>query len=165
MHELSFPYNPRSNGLAESGVKIVKNLLQKCLNERGDMQRVLYEWRNMPKSHGFSPAQLLFGRSQNMLLPQPHSAFAPIDFYEAAVARDQLFSSQTDHYIRDKVSLEELSPGMPVRVQQESTGLWNLTGVIIEARPDKLSYLVEIDGRIYVRGWNKLQVQGGRGSS
>ena len=92
-----------------------------------------------------------------MLLPQPQSAFAPIDFHEAAVARDQLFSSQADHYNRDKVSLEELSPGMPVRVQQESTGLWDLTGVIFEPRPEKLSYLVEIDGRMYVRGRNKLK--------
>ena len=38
MNELLSPYNPRSNGLAESGVKIVKNLLQKGLNKRGDMQ-------------------------------------------------------------------------------------------------------------------------------
>ena len=74
----------------------------------------------MPKSHGFSPAQLLFGKSQYMLLPQPQSAFSPIDFHAAAVTRDQLFSSQAEHYNRDKVSLEELSPGMPVRVQQEA---------------------------------------------
>ena len=32
-HELALPYNPRSNGLSESGVKIVKNMLQKCINE------------------------------------------------------------------------------------------------------------------------------------
>ena len=70
-HELASPYNPRANGLAESVVKVVKDLLLKCMGEKGDMQRILYEWRNMPKSHGFSPAQLLFGRSQNMLLPQP----------------------------------------------------------------------------------------------
>ena len=44
-----------------------------------------------------------------------------------------------------------------VPVPQESTGLWDLTSVIIEARPDKLSYLVEIDGRVFVRGRNKLK--------
>ena len=32
-HELSAPYNPRSNGLAESGVKIVTSILIKCLGE------------------------------------------------------------------------------------------------------------------------------------
>lgn len=109
-HELLSPYNPRVNGLAESGVKVVKNLLLKCTHERGDMQRVLYEWINMPKAHGFSPAQLLFGRSQNMLLPQPPAAFLPIDFSEAAAARDQLFDSQAGHHNTDKVNLEQLSP-------------------------------------------------------
>ena len=63
-HELSSPYNPRANGLAESGVKIVKNLLLKCMNERGDMQRVIHEWS----------------------LPQPHTAFTHIDFNKAANA-------------------------------------------------------------------------------
>ena len=92
-----------------------------------------------------------------MLLPQPQTAFTSIDFHEAAVARDQLFSSQAAHYNRDKVSLDELSPGMPVCVRQESTGLWELTGVTVEARPDKLSYLVEVDGRLYVRGRSKLK--------
>ena len=51
-HELSSPYNPHDNGLAESGVKIVMNMLHKCLGEGKDMQRVLYEWRNLPKQHG-----------------------------------------------------------------------------------------------------------------
>ena len=37
-------YNPRSNGLAESGVKIVKDMLHKCMGESKDIQRVLYEF-------------------------------------------------------------------------------------------------------------------------
>ena len=87
-----------------------------------------------------------------MLLPQPHTAFSPIVFNKAALAKDQLFSSQAAHFNSDKVSLGELSPGTPVHIQHESTRLWELTGVIVEIRPDKLSYLVEIDGRLYVRG-------------
>ena len=42
-HELSAPYNPRSNGLAESGVKIIKSILVKCLGEGKDVHRTLYE--------------------------------------------------------------------------------------------------------------------------
>ena len=156
-HELASPYNPRANGLAESGVKVVKDLLLKCIGEKGDMQRVLYEWRNMPKSHGFSPAQLLFGRSQNILLPQPAAAFLPIDFKEAAVARDQLFSSQADHNNRNKVNLEQLSPGQPIRVQNEHTGQWDLTGTVIDIRPDGLSYLVDIEERTFIRGRPELK--------
>ena len=111
----------------------------------------------MPKAHGFSPAQLLFGRSQIMLLPQPAAAFSPIDFKQAAVARDQLFHSQAGHYNRDKVDLEQLSPRQSVRVQNESSGLWDLTGEVIDIRPDKLSYLVDIEGRTFLRGRAKLK--------
>ena len=35
-HELSSPYNPQANDLAESGIKNVKNLFLKCMNERGE---------------------------------------------------------------------------------------------------------------------------------
>ena len=37
------------------------------------------------------PAQLMFGRSQNTLLPQPAKAFAPIDLKVAAAAKDKAF--------------------------------------------------------------------------
>ena len=66
-HERSAPYNQRSNRLAKLGVKIIKLILIKCLGEGKDIQCALYEWR-------YAPAQLMFGRSQNMLLPQPAKA-------------------------------------------------------------------------------------------
>ena len=100
-HEVSSPYNPRANGLAESGVKMVKNMLHKCLGEGKEMQRMLYEWRNLPKHHGYSPAQLMFGRSQQLLLPQPAGAFSPIDMVEAAAAMDKKKSAAGVHYDRD----------------------------------------------------------------
>ena len=98
-HEL-----PGSNGLGESGVKIVKSILIKCLGEGRDVQRALYEWRNAPRAHGFSPAQLLFGRSQNTLLPQPASAFKTVNFSEAAESKDKLFDGQKAAYDRGKKS-------------------------------------------------------------
>ena len=92
-----------------------------------------------------------------MLLPQPAAAFSPIDFKQAVVARDQLFLSQTRHYNRDKVDLEQLSPGQPIRIQNESNGLWDVTGEVIDIRPDKLSYLIDIEGRTLVRGRAKIK--------
>ena len=83
--------------------------------------------------------------------------FIPIDFSEAALARDQLFNSQAGHYNRDKVNLEQLSLGQSVRVQNESTGLWDLTGTVIDIRPDGLSYMIDIDGRTFMRGRPKLK--------
>ena len=120
-HELSAPYNPRSNGLAESGVKIIKSILIKCLGEGKDFQRALYEWRNKPLAHGFSPAQLMFGRSQNMLLPQPASVFNPVSFSEAAEGKDKHFEGQEEAYNRDKRNLRMLAPDEKVRVQCEKT--------------------------------------------
>ncbi len=50
MHELSSPYNPQSNGLAESAVKSMKHLVKKC-NETGqDKEIALHEFRNFPGS-------------------------------------------------------------------------------------------------------------------
>ena len=46
-HELSAPYNPRSDGLAEFGIKMVKSILINFLGEGKDVQRALYEWRNV----------------------------------------------------------------------------------------------------------------------
>ena len=151
-HKLSSPYNPRANGLAESGVKIVKNMLHKCLGEGKDKQRVLYEWRNLPKQHGYSPAQLMFGRSQQLLLPQPAGAFSPIDMVDAASAMDKKFETAAAHYDRDKVSLPALQPGQHVLIQCDKSKKWNCRGEIIDVRPDGLSYLVNFEGKVIVRG-------------
>ena len=151
-HEVSSPYNPSANGLAESGVKIVKSILIKCLGEGKDIQRVLYEWRNAPRNHGFSPAQLLFGRSQRMMIPQPAAAFEQVNLVEAAVQKDKLFAATQEHYNRDKLSQPKLLPGQLVRVQQEKEKTWKKLGTIIEMRPDGQSYFVNIDGSIFLRG-------------
>ena len=65
-HDMSSPYNPQANGLAESAVKTVKNMLKKCLEQGEDAQTALYECRNLHREHGFSPTQLLFGRRQRI---------------------------------------------------------------------------------------------------
>ena len=67
-HEVSSPYNPKSNGLAEAAVKSIKYLLSKCISSGQDCNQAVYEWRNVPRSHGYSPAQLLSGAAST-----PHS--------------------------------------------------------------------------------------------
>ena len=49
------------------------------------------------------------------------------------------------------MALAKLSPGQAVCVQSKFGGLWELTGMIVEMRPDRLSYMMEINGRMYVR--------------
>ena len=67
-HELSAPYNPKSNGLAKAGVKSVINILKKCVSSGADADFMLYKWRNVPRADGYSPSQLMFGQSQRTCL-------------------------------------------------------------------------------------------------
>ena len=97
-HELSAPYNPKSNGLAEAGVKSVKNILRKSVSSGANAERMLYEWRNVPRSDGYSRAQLMFGRAQHTSLPTLHSQNVPIDFKTAASSKNAVHArSKLDH--------------------------------------------------------------------
>ena len=113
-HELSAPYNPKSNGIAKAGVKSVKNILRKCVSSGADADFMLYEWHNVPWPDGYSPSQLMFGRSQCTCLPSLPSQLALIDFNQAALSKDSAHSgSKTDHD-RSKLSLPLFSPGQLV---------------------------------------------------
>eukprot|EP00096_Caligus_rogercresseyi_P008108 TRINITY_DN2646_c0_g2_i2.p1 TRINITY_DN2646_c0_g2~~TRINITY_DN2646_c0_g2_i2.p1 ORF type:complete len:1290 (-),score=97.72 TRINITY_DN2646_c0_g2_i2:320-4189(-) len=60
--ELSFspPYHPQSNGQAERGVRIVKNLLRK--NPGTSVDELLFCYRATPLACGMTPAELLLSR-------------------------------------------------------------------------------------------------------
>ena len=59
------PYYPQSNGLAEAEVKQMKRLMKKNNRNIERFNEALLMWRNTTKEHGFTPAQLMFGFSQN----------------------------------------------------------------------------------------------------
>ena len=61
-HVTSSPHYPQSNGEAERAVQTVKSLLDK---NRGNLQYALIMHRDTPLANGYSPSQLLFGRSMN----------------------------------------------------------------------------------------------------
>ena len=58
-HELSAPYNPKGNGLAEAAVKSVKNILRKCYDTGADPTNTLYEWHNVPRADDDVPCHPL----------------------------------------------------------------------------------------------------------
>ena len=64
IHEVSSPYNPKSNGSAEAAVKNMKHLLDKCQGYNTDFMRAFAKWRNTPKAYNFSLTQLMFGGYQ-----------------------------------------------------------------------------------------------------
>jgi transposase InsO family protein len=157
--QTSAPYNPRSNGLAESAVKTVKKILKKSEITKEDPQYMLYCWRNIPRAHGYSPAQHMYGRQQNLQLPQPQVAFDQIDFVKASQARDRPFNESADHYNRDKVQLSSLQPGQHVLVQHPKTMEWSQEGCISAVRPDGLSYELDLEGKQAVRPMHMVKAK------
>lgn len=69
VHVTSSPYFPRSNGLAEKGVQVVKRLLKKCEHSGDDFWLGLLNYRATPLECGTAPAELLMGRRPRTLLP------------------------------------------------------------------------------------------------
>ena len=150
-HEVSSPYNPKANGLAESAVKNVKHLLLKCKNSGEDPGKSLYLWRNIPRADGYSPAQLLFGRRQFTSLPAMASAYDFYDIEAAQASRDKVFNSHLAHHDQSTGFLPEFSPGDNVVIQDSKSGDWNQRGVILSVRRSGQSYDVRVDGRTLIR--------------
>ena len=62
-HRTSSPHYPQSNGLAESMVKVSKNLIEKAVKQDLPWNRLLLDYRCTPISSEIpSPAEILFGR-------------------------------------------------------------------------------------------------------
>ena len=62
-HRTSSPHYPQSNGLAESMVKVSKNLIEKAVLQDPPWNQLLLDYRCTPISSEIpSPAEILFGR-------------------------------------------------------------------------------------------------------
>ena len=58
IHELSSPYNPESNGLAEAAVKSLKSIVTRCTQLEENISHAIAAWRNTCRHYGYPPAQL-----------------------------------------------------------------------------------------------------------
>ena len=114
VHTFSSPCNSRSNGKAESAVKIAKRLLKMC----PDPYLALLEWRNTPTSGmGSSPNQRLFSRrtrgglvtSQERLKPEIQE-----EMWERKIRKQQTRQRPA------KVQLEPIQVGQPVLAFKEN---------------------------------------------
>ena len=146
---LSTPTYAQSNGRAEAAVKAMKALVQKA-SVNGDItcdefQRGLLEWRNTPKEHGKSPAELVFGCQQRSFVPSLKNNLIPPwkVAIESKVAELQRRSES--YYNIGAKTLKELNIGDRVRVQHSISKKWAEIGTIIE-KGNKRDYIVKIDG-------------------
>ena len=95
----------------------MKNILRKSQHSHTDPHFMLYEWRNVPRADGCSPAQLLFGRRQRINLPILPLQNRPINFTDAASSKDAVRTSSQDYHDLAKKSLPSLFPGQTVLLQ------------------------------------------------
>lgn len=73
----SSPHFAQSNGLAEKGVGIAKQMLKKCIYARGDYKLYLLNYRTSPlASLGVSPAQIVFNREVRTKVPARSTSFS-----------------------------------------------------------------------------------------
>lgn len=151
----SSPHHPKSNGMAEKGVHIAKNMLKKAWEERKDIQLYLLNYRNTPLAGlNVSPAQLLMNRNLRTKLPVQQEFFKPEivqnHVYEKMMENQKTQKTYYDHRSRQNNMLYER--GENVLVQNVHNRLWE-NGVITEKLNQPRSYMVKMskDGNILRR--------------
>ena len=149
--ELSSPYNPESNGLAEAAVKNMKSLVLRSKSKGENFHHALAAWRNMTRQDGTSPAQLFFGRRQRLGLPLLPEMLSQSNVDPST--RDSLNKDRISDRDTHTVCLPDFAMGDRVWMQHHSTKKWYKTACIIEIRHGGRAYLVKDDnGQLYVRG-------------
>ena len=150
--ETSSPHYSQSNGHAESAVKDVKGLLQKIGTMNDTFREALQEWRNTPRSDGYSPAQMFLGRRQRTSLPTLPSAMVPINHDDAQQARSKARDERKVRFDQNATALKPISIGQKVRVQDPKSKRWTLIGQAIKSYHNGRSYVVRLsEGGEYTR--------------
>ena len=156
-NEISSPYNPASNGLAEAGVKQVKYLMIKCAEEHSSYDRALHAYRCMSRADGFSPFQMFFGRHGKTLLPTLAALLAPLDPLAAAAARQRARDAWATA-AADRRRKCIYRPGDLVHVQHPITKKWS-PGIISSSQRDH-SYVIQLgDGTTKTRNEKFLRLR------
>ena len=137
-HRTSSPHYPQSNGMAESMVKVSKNLIEKAIQSDKPWHSFIQEYRITPLSSTIlSPAEILFGRQFRSNL---------------SILPSQLTNSRTA-YIHEEIAKKEnklhekptpvadLVPGQPIWHQDPLTKKW-LPGAVQEKLQEPHSYSI-----------------------
>ncbi|KAK3710878.1 hypothetical protein QZH41_014864 [Actinostola sp. cb2023] len=120
-HVSSSPLYPKSNGKAESSVKVTKRLFKKALRDDKDPWLALLDQRNTPtEGLGSSPAQRLMSRRTKGLLPTASTLLHP-KVVEGVKEKIKLKKQKAKYYHdRTAKTLPELEVGQDIRVAPTS---------------------------------------------
>ena len=166
--KLTSPYNSRSNGISESGVKAAKLLLKKCNLDMQKFKVSLLQYNNTAIQHfGLpSPFQLLMGRPGRTFLPLTDEQFEPLSdeqwrgIHIAIKKRDEIMINN----FGGRLDRSGFAPGDKVLVQSRESKThpdykkWNIPATIIE-HVNNRSYVLkrDTDGVIFIRNQRFLK--------
>ena len=146
-HTTSSPLHSQSNGKAESGVKIARNLVKKAKRGNKDLQMSLLEWCNTPDSNGLSPVQTLMSRRTQITIPTTEAFLKPevIDGVYGNIKRKRQQAKAA--YDKHAKPLPQLHVGEPVRPVNPKAP-WEKGSCVAEVGP--YSFLIETEsGNLY----------------
>ncbi|KAI7810790.1 hypothetical protein IRJ41_006595 [Triplophysa rosa] len=140
------PLYPQSNGKAEKGVHIVKQLLKKAVSSKGDPYLALLNYRASPLEHGMSPAEILMGRKLRTTLP-----YVTKKNKNRAWRKKQMCLKQRQKANYDKTSRSLRPLATKDTVRPENNNTWNKRATVLE-EVNPRSYTVKTeDGQILRR--------------
>ena len=129
-HTTSSPHYPRSNGLAESSVKVVKGLMKKAQDGKADFHQSLMIYRSAPLQNGLSPPQMLMERRIRTNLPILEDLLTPKGAHKVKVAKIKEKQKQKQQHDKRAKHLRDLKPGEHVRIRDHVTGIWSMQGSV-----------------------------------
>ena len=150
-HVSSSPHHHKSNGKAESGVKVAKNLFKKAFRDGKDPWLALLDYRNTPvEGIGSSPAQRLMSRRTKTLVPTASTLLQPRVVEGVKEKIEVKRQKAKGCHDRKAKTLPPLEVGQEVRVAPLHRHQSWTSGTCVEKLTDR-SYLVKTDKATVIR--------------
>ena len=160
-HRTSSPHYPQSNGLAESMVKVSKNLIEKAVRQELPWNQLLLDYRCTPISSEIpSPAEILFGRklrSSISILPSQVMNDRISKQRELIAKKEGKFDTNTKDF-QDRIKALPFEAGQNVWLQNSDSRKYE-EAVIREKCREPNSYMVQIPatGQCFRRNSNFIK--------
>ena len=154
-HKMSTPRYPQSNGKIEATVKSMKKLITAAWTGRSVNQdklfRALLQYRNTPsRRDGQSPAQKLYGHPIQDTLPAHRRSFAP-EWQRHSLDTEESLKISEEYYDQHAHKLPDLHVGSHVAIQNTSSKLWDIYGIITAIATHRRYFVRTQSGNILVR--------------
>lgn len=153
-HITSSPHFPRSNGLAEVSVKIIKNIFRKCEESGSDYFTGLLHYRTTSKTDGNkSPAELLMSRKLRTKIPTNTKNLKPkvVRFSEYIDNKVSKQLKTSLYYNRNCKPSQVFEEGQSILFKKNPKDIIWTKGIIMSKTNLPRSYLVKDQNNVIYR--------------